>query len=124
MRFSFSTLYVRNLDESLSFYEEVLGLRLIRRFSAGPEVEIAFLGEEGSEIELVQDASKEAYDVGTDVSWGFSVEDVQEQYDLLKAQRIPLLSEIIEPQPGVKFFFIEDPNGFRIQLIEEAPPCL
>lgn len=121
MRFSFSTLYVRNLDESLSFYEEVLVLRLIRRFSAGPEVEIAFLGEEGSEIELVQDASKEAYDVGTDVSWGFSVEDVQEQYDLLKAQRIPLLSEIIEPQPGVKFFFIEDPNGFRIQLIEEAP---
>ena len=45
MKFCWSTLRVKNMDESLKFYEEVVGLILDKRFNAGPGMEIAFLGD-------------------------------------------------------------------------------
>ena len=41
------------LEESLKFYQEVVGLELDKRFQAGPGVEIAFLGKGETKIELI-----------------------------------------------------------------------
>ena len=46
MKFCWSTLHVRNMEESLKFYKEIVGLEIDSRFAAGPGVEIVFLGME------------------------------------------------------------------------------
>ncbi len=45
MKFCWCTITVKDMEESLKFYQEVVGLKLNRRFEAGPGVEIAFLGD-------------------------------------------------------------------------------
>ena len=51
MNFIFATVHVKDLDVSVRFYEEIAGMKVIRRFSAGPSGEIAFLsGEDGAQI--------------------------------------------------------------------------
>ena len=52
MKFCWSTLTVNNLEESLKFYQEIIGLPIDRRFKAGPGVEIAFLGDGETKLEL------------------------------------------------------------------------
>ena len=61
MKFNFATIHVKDLETSIRFYEEVIGMKMVRRFPAGPNMEIAFMAgapedEPGSaEIELICD---------------------------------------------------------------------
>ncbi len=55
MKFCWSTLKVKNLEESLKFYQEIVGLKINKRFNAGPGREIAFLGDGETKIELICD---------------------------------------------------------------------
>lgn len=55
MRFCWSTLNVKNLEKSVWFYKEIIGLEIVREFSAGPEVQIVFLGKGETKIELICD---------------------------------------------------------------------
>lgn len=122
MKFCWSTLQVKNLDESIEFYSGILGLSVQRRFLAGPSVEIAFLGEGETQIELICDQKKEAIDIGPDISWGFAIESADEMMAALKEKKIDILGGLIQPNPHLKFFYIQDPNGLKIQLIEHIRP--
>ncbi|QAT42354.1 VOC family protein [Aminipila luticellarii] len=120
MRFCWSTLNVKNLDESITFYQEILGLEMSRRVSGGPNTEIAFLGEAGqTEIELICDGDNQSVNVGPDISWGFEVDSLDKALEKVKEKGIKVESGPIQPNPHVKFFFIKDPNGMRIQLVEQ-----
>lgn len=118
MKFTFSTLFVKDLEESLQFYQEIIGLPLQRQFKAGPHMEIAFLGGEGAQIELIHDANKDTIDIGSDISWAFAVDSLDDMYEFVKNKNIPILSDIIQPAPSTRFFYIQDPNGMKIQLVE------
>ena len=87
MKFCWSTLQVKDLDESIEFYCGILGLSVERRFQAGPAVEIAFLGEGETKIELICDRGKEKIEIGPDISWGFVIETADDIYEELKAGR-------------------------------------
>ncbi|HHZ01685.1 MAG TPA: VOC family protein, partial [Tissierellia bacterium] len=39
MKFLWTTLLVNNMEESIKFYEEIVGLKLVERFQAGPKME-------------------------------------------------------------------------------------
>ena len=54
MKLLWTTLYVKNLDESIAFYSELAGLRMMRRFPAGPGMEIAFMGNGAEDETLVE----------------------------------------------------------------------
>ena len=118
MKLCWSTLYVKNLDESLKFYQEIIGLPLNRRYPAGPGKEIAFLGDGDTEIELICDKSKTEISVGEDISWCFTVESADKMIEFLRERGIVIQSGRFEPNPHIKFFFILDPNGMKIQLVE------
>lgn len=90
MKFCLSTLKVMDLEESIKFYKEIIGLPVVSRFFAGPGVEIAFLGSGETKIELICGGGSRETDIG----------------------------EPMQPNSKTRFFFIEDPNGMRIQLIE------
>lgn len=118
MKFCWSTLNVRNMEESLKFYEEVVGLTLNRRFKAGPGMEIAFLGEGETKVELICSGDSDDIKIGQDISWGFEVESVDEMMNFIKEKGIAIESGPFQPNPHTKFFHITDPNGLRIQFVE------
>jgi lactoylglutathione lyase len=118
MKFCWSTLKVKNMNESLKFYEEVVGLKVDNRFKAGPGMEIAFLGDGETKVELICHDNSSDVNVGTDISWGFEVKSVDEMMILVKEKGIAIESGPFQPNPHTKFFFITDPNGLRIQFVE------
>lgn len=118
MRFCWSTLVVKNLDESIRFYTDVIGLEVVNRFNAGPRVEIAFLGKSETKIELICEGENRDTNIGNDISWGFEVESLDKAMALVKEKGINVDSGPTQPNPHVKYFFIKDPNGMRIQLVE------
>lgn len=118
MKFCWTTITVGNLEESLKFYQEIIGLSLINRYKAGPGAEIAFLGEGETKVELICYGSEKQIQTAPDISLGFEVDSVDKKLDILKQKGIVILSGPIQPNPHVKFFFIADPNGWRIQFVE------
>jgi len=118
MKLLWSTLRVKNLDESIRFYEDVLGLSVSRRFASGGGGEIAFMGGAGTtEIELIADGSDRDINVGSDISWGFEVDSLDEKMALLTEKGISYEGPR-SPNPSIRFIFFSDPNGMRIQFAE------
>lgn len=117
MKFCWTTIMVKNMEESLKFYQEIVGLSLNRRVSAGPGMEISFLGKGETQVELV---CKENVDVelGHDISLGFQVKSVDEMIRFVKKNDISIHSGPFEPNAHVKFFYVQDPNGLKIQFVE------
>lgn len=118
MKFSWVTITVSNLEESLKFYTEIVGLELNNRMKAGPEVELAFLGDGGTEIELVCNETINEVSIGKDISLGFEVNSVDDAMVMVNEKGIAIHSGPFQPNPHIKFFFVLDPNGLKIQFIE------
>ena len=119
MKFVWSTLMVRDLDASIHFYEEVIGWQVSSRFPAGPEIEIAFLGEGETQLDLICNKSKKDIQVGPDISWGFAVDSVEDMMDFVKGKGIAIHSGPFTTGGGSKYFYIQDPNGLKLQFFEE-----
>ncbi|MBM7869787.1 lactoylglutathione lyase [Clostridium pascui] len=117
MKFCWSTLMVKNMEESLKFYQEIVGLTVDKRFKAGQGTEIAFLGDGETKIELIYNENNKGIDVGQDISWGFEIESVDKMMEFVNSKGIEY-SEPFQPNPHVKFFYVTDPNGLKIQFVE------
>lgn len=120
MKFLWTAVYVKNLDESVAFYSDLPGLKVMNRFQAGPQVEIAFMGngtENETMIELLEDKSSRSVDFTECVSVGFEVDSVEAMLEAVKSRNIPVHGEPMET-PASVFFFIKDPNGFNVQFFE------
>ncbi len=118
MKFCWSTIMVRNMKESLDFYQGIIGLEVNRRFSPVEGIEIVFLGKGETQIELICNKSAEDASMGKGISLGFEIESMDELMDLLKKKGIEIISGPFSPNPHMTYFFVLDPNGLRIQLIE------
>jgi lactoylglutathione lyase len=118
MKFCWTTLNVKNLEESLKFYQEIVGLPIKRRFTSGPDVEIVFLGDDETKLELVSGNKSREVNVGQDVSIGFVVESVDKMLTYLKGKGIEIQSGPFQPNPAIKFFYILDPDGLKVQFVE------
>ena len=117
MKFVHVTITVKNMEESMLFYRDILGLPVKRQFSPMPGTEIVFLGNDGeTEIELIRNQARTDIAVGRDISLGFSVESVEKTMESLRQRGIET-SELFGPAPGVSFFYVSDPNGVNIQFI-------
>jgi len=107
------------MEESLKFYNELLGVKILERFSSGEEMEIAMLGEEDKpKIELIYNRSNVVENQTKGISIGFEVDSLEGTMSYVKSKNIPIIRGPISPSPKVSFFFIHDPNGIEIQLVE------
>jgi len=118
MKFCWTTLTVKNMEESLEFYQEIIGLSVNQRFQAGPNMEIAFLGQGETKIELICNKEAKEINMGEHISLGFEVSNLDEMMDRVKERGITIHSGPFQPNPNVRFFFILDPNGLKIQFVE------
>ncbi|MBU5484396.1 VOC family protein [Clostridium sp. MSJ-11] len=118
MKFCWSTLTVKDMEESLKFYTGIVGLPIVQRFQAGPGMEIAFLGDGETKVELIHDKEVKEVNMGADVSLGFEVESLDKMAVLLEENGIKIEAGPFQPNPSTRFFFVLDPNGLTIQFIE------
>lgn len=120
MKHTWTTLQVSDMENSLRFYREIIGLPLKRRLSPDGIMDLVFLGNEGeSEIELIYEpGNKHVHSSG--ISVGFmSHTTIEELMVLLENNGHKVISPIISPNPNLRFIHVEDPDGHDIQLIED-----
>lgn len=116
MNYVHTTCYVSDLERSLSFYRDLLGLPVLRRMQAG-DAEIAFLGESGKPaIELICRGGKVPPPGGFSI--GFRVNSLDEATRRLERAGYPLLRGPVMPGPAIRFSFFRDPDGIEVQLLE------
>ncbi|MFI5396537.1 MAG: lactoylglutathione lyase [Candidatus Binatia bacterium] len=125
MRLLHTMLRVNDLDESLRFYCERLGMKLLRQQDyPGGRFTLAFVGygdeTTSSVIELTYNWDTHHYDVGDGFGHlAIGGPDIYKTCDELRAKGVKIVRE---PGPmkhgGTEIAFIEDPNGYRIELIQ------
>ena len=126
MRLLHTMLRVGNLERSIAFYTEVLGMQLLRR-SENPEYRysLAFLGFDGgnpgqAEIELTHNWDTHEYDMGT--AYGHIALGVPAAYaacEAIKARGGNVTREAGPVKGGTTVIaFVTDPDGYKIELIQ------
>ncbi|MDO5690846.1 MAG: VOC family protein [Tissierellia bacterium] len=118
MKFCWSTLYVKDMEKSLRFYEGIVGLGIQRRFKTDAGTEFAFLGSGETQIELIFDPSRSIAAPGEDISWGFETESLEALQSELQEEGITPIGDPIQPNPQIRFLFVLDPNGLKVQFVE------
>jgi lactoylglutathione lyase len=118
-------LRVGNLERSIEFYTQVLGMTLIRR-SENPEYKysLAFVGygsnPEHAELELTYNHGVEKYDMGT--AYGHIALGVPDAYaacDKIRAAGGQVTREAGPVKGGTTVIaFVTDPDGYKVELIE------
>ncbi len=127
MRLLHTMLRVGNLDRSLAFYTEVLGMRLLRRQDY-PEgrFTLAFVGfqdeSEGAVIELTHNWDTESYDLGNGYGHiALAVPDAYKACEDVRARGGKVVREAGPMKHGSTVIaFIEDPDGYKIELIQRS----
>lgn len=119
MRFSWTTLHVKNLDTSIAFYKEFVGLEVNRRFKPNESMELAFLGADTTELELIADG-RTTNSSPDDISIGFILDcKLEEQLEKLAAKGFTEQSPIFAPGPYMRYAYVKDPDGFKVQFVED-----
>jgi len=120
MNLCWVTIRVSDLDESLRFYRDLLGLEVARRLDPAPGTEIVFLGPPGgTEVELIRTGDG-APRYGEDFSIGFEVGSLAGALERLRAGGVTECSGPFQPTPALRFVFVRDPDGLRVQLVERT----
>lgn len=124
MRILHTMLRVGDLERSLRFYQEVLGMRLLRRqdYPEG-EFTLAFVGygEERDEavIELTYNWGTDRYDLGSGYGHiALEVDDVYQACEAIRNRGGRIIRDAGPMNAGTTIIaFIEDPDGYPIELI-------
>lgn len=114
MRLKHVTFMVRDIDRSIEFYETMAGLKVERRFQAGP-AELAFLtnGSGETEIELVSRPGVKFEGKGMFLC--FETEELEKMHELAEKKGLNP-SAIQDPGDDTCYFYVYDPDGVSVQL--------
>jgi len=125
MRILHTMLRVGDLEKSLNFYTEVLGMRMLRRrdYPDG-KFTLAFVGyqdeADGAVLELTHNWDTSSYDLGNGYGHiALEVEDAYKACEDIKARGGKVTREAGPMKHGQTIIaFVEDPDGYKIELIQ------
>jgi lactoylglutathione lyase len=112
---------VSNLDETIQFYTQVLGLDVLERKTSPRGSQLAFLKVPNSEalIELTSFPASGPVKVQEDlVHLAFQVESLDDTIAALQAKDVKITDGPTQTSSGSRFIFIDAPDGYEIELIE------
>lgn len=127
MRMLHTMLRVTDLEKSLAFYQDVLGMKLLRQEDfPGGRFTLAFVGygEEADHtvLELTYNWDTHEYDMGN--AYGHIAIEVDDAYaacDAVRAKEQKVIREAGPMQHGTTVIaFVEDPDGYKIEFIQKS----
>lgn len=123
MRILHTSITVKNIEESIRFYRDVIGLELqSRREIPENKAEIAFLKdrESDAQIELTYWKEKKDWNEGDELDHiAFAVPDMDEAIKKFRKQNVEIAMEPYSLKGSTtKIAFIKDPNGIWLEIIE------
>jgi lactoylglutathione lyase len=126
MRFLHTMIRVGDLERSIRFYTDVMGMKLIRTMDF-PDMKftLAYLGyasnPEQAELELTYNYGVSSYEMGN--AYGHIALSTSDIYSLCEKLRNTGAKITREPGPlkgtDIIIAFLEDPDGYKIELIQE-----
>jgi len=126
MRILHTMLRIGDLEKSLAFYTETLGMKLLRRndYPAG-KFTLAFVGyddeEHSAALELTHNWGVEKYELGN--AYGHIAIEVEDAYAACEKIKLRGGKVVREAGPmkhgSTVIAFIEDPDGYKIELIQK-----
>jgi len=125
--FLHTRLKVSDLERSIAFYTEFFGMTCRFRNTSPRGSQLAFMSSPGcaTELELAclpWDARKPREHVSEDMfHLAFRVENMTETIQKMRAAGIPITEEPSSRRNGGEMAFIEDPDGYEIELLSFAP---
>lgn len=125
MRMLHTMLRVGDLDTSIAFYTEVLGMSLLRRkdYPQG-RFTLAFVGyqpeSEGAVIELTHNWDQSHYDLGDGYGHiALAVADIYATCERIRDQGGKITREPGPMKHGTSILaFVEDPDGYKVELLQ------
>ncbi len=127
MRLLHTMLRVGNLEASLKFYCELLGMKLLRQKDyPGGKFTLAFVGygdeSDNTVLELTYNWEVEQYELGN--AYGhiaLGVDDIYTSCEEIKARGGKVVREPGPMKHGSTVIaFVEDPDGYKVELIQES----
>jgi len=125
MRLLHTMLRVGNLEQSITFYTEILGMRLLRRKDyPGGRFTLAFLGygdeSDTTVLELTHNWDTSSYELGSGYGHiAIGVDDIHAVCDQMRAKGGQVVREPGPMKNGTTVIaFVEDPDGYKVELIE------
>ena len=112
---------VSDLDQTIRFYTDVLGLEVLERKTSPRGSQLAFLKVPNSEelIELTSFPPSGPVTVQEDlVHLAFQVESLDETIASLNAKGVKVTDGPTQTSSGSRFIFIDAPDGYEVELIE------
>ena len=127
MRILHTMIRSGNLERSIEFYTEIMGMKLLRQkdYPKG-EFTNAFLGygdeSEQAALELTYNWGIESYDMGNGFGHiALEVDDVYEATAQIKAKGGKIIRDAGPMNAGTRIIaFVEDPDGYQIELIGKS----
>ncbi|TKB72357.1 MAG: VOC family protein [Nitrospira sp.] len=115
---------VSDMEQTIQFYTDVLGLEVLERKVSPRGSHLAFLKVPNSEelIELTSFPPSGPVTVQEDlVHLAFQVESLDDTIASLNAQGVKITDGPTQSSSGSRFIFIDAPDGYEIELIERPP---
>ena len=131
-------IIVKNMEKSLYFYRDILGLEVVQNYSDGTDYINKITGITNADVHMIKLKAKDGtiveileyrnhptelmeqqiYNAGA-CHIAFQVKDANQTYNILKDKGITIISQPILSSEGIaKVFFCLDPNKVRIELVE------
>jgi len=121
MRLAHTMIRVKDLDATLDFYTNFIGLAELRRKAIGDEATLIWLGDgEGNyTIELTVNQGKEDYTLGDQFGHlAFYADDLAPVIE--EVERRGWWYRSSRPEMTSKYIFVKDPNGYDVEILERG----
>ncbi len=119
MKLAHTMIRVKDLDATLAFYTDFLGLQEVRRHPIGDEATLVFLTDDTQSyhIELTYNHDERDYEIGDQFGHlAFTVDDLDAIIEDVESRGWWFRQS--KPSNKTRYIFVKDPNGYDIEILQ------
>ena len=119
MRLAHTMIRVKDLDATLDFYRNFIGLKELRRKSIGDEATLVFLSDAQEQyiLELTYNHGESEYDLGNQFGHlAFFADDLEKTIE--DVEQRGWWYRRSRPELNSKYIFVKDPNGYDVEILQ------